>query len=105
MSDLSRHSADLLCQLPTRGDGVRPTNSFVQFKKEDIEQSIPSRFEQQVREHPDRLAVKTRRHELTYHALNKAANRVFEFYQRSSQSGQSSEMLGRCLDHPIHPIL
>ena len=28
----------------------------------------------------------------------------FEFYQLSSQSGQRSEMLGGCLDHPI-PLL
>lgn len=76
MSALSRHSADLLCQLPTRGDRVRPTDPFVQFKKEDIEQSIPNRFEQQVREHPGRIVVKTRRHALTYDTLNKAANRV-----------------------------
>src|SRR5262249_43723213 len=29
----------------------------------------------------------------------------FEVYQMSSQSGQSFEMLGGCLDHPIHPSL
>ena len=28
---------------------------------------------------------------------------IFEFYQMSNQSGQRSEMLGGCLDHPIHP--
>lgn len=29
----------------------------------------------------------------------------FEFYQMSSQGGQSSEMLGGCLDYPIPPRL
>src|SRR5438445_11965585 len=30
---------------------------------------------------------------------------VFEFYQISSENGQSSEMLGGCLDHPLPPSL
>ena len=32
---------------------VRPTNPFIEFKKEDIEQSISSRFEQMVDKYPD----------------------------------------------------
>ncbi len=55
---------------------VRPTNPFTRFKKEDIEQSIPARFEQMVEMFPDRLAVKTQDQELTYRELNQAANRV-----------------------------
>ena len=38
-----------------------PTGKFIEFKKEEIEQSIPDRFEQQVRRYPDRVAVKTRK--------------------------------------------
>lgn len=53
-----------------------PTNSFLEFRKEDIEQAIPDRFEQQVAKYPDRIAVKTRNCTLTYNALNSAANRV-----------------------------
>jgi non-ribosomal peptide synthetase component F len=53
-----------------------PTGTFIEFRKEAIEQSIPARFEQQVRQYPTRLAVKTGRHALTYDALNQAANRV-----------------------------
>ncbi len=29
----------------------------------------------------------------------------FEFYQMSSENGQSFEMLGGCLDQPLHPSL
>ena len=77
MSDSSRHIADLpLKQQPPRGDRVRPTNPFIEFKKEEIEQSIPDRFEQMVHLYPNRLAVKTKEHALTYDELNKAANRV-----------------------------
>ena len=60
MSDLSKHPADLpLTQQSPRYDRVRPTNPFIEFKKEEIEQSISDRFEQEVSKYPDRLAVKT----------------------------------------------
>lgn len=49
---------------------------FVPFDRDEIEQSIPSRFEQQVSRHPDRLAVKTSEHTWTYAELNREANRV-----------------------------
>jgi amino acid adenylation domain-containing protein len=55
---------------------VGPTNAFADFKKADTEQSIPARFEQQVARYPDRLAVKTSRHALTYAELDWAANCV-----------------------------
>jgi amino acid adenylation domain-containing protein len=48
----------------------------VEFKKEEIEQSIPQRFEKIVHQYPDRPAVKTKKHSLTYNELNRAANRV-----------------------------
>ena len=53
-----------------------PSGCFVAFQQADLEQSIPERFEHIVHLHPDRLAVKTKEHTLTYEALNKAANRV-----------------------------
>lgn len=59
-----------------RAKGFHPTGTFIEFKKQDIEQSIPNRFEQQVAKYPHRLAVKTISHQLTYNELNKAANRV-----------------------------
>ncbi len=59
----------------SRGQRVGPTNSFIEFKKEEIEQSISDRFEQMVLLFPDQLAVKIRSHQITYDELNKAANR------------------------------
>jgi hypothetical protein len=41
------------------------TNAFVPFGKDEIEQSIPHRFEQMVRKYPTRLAVKTKSQTLT----------------------------------------
>ena len=58
------------------GAPVPPTLDFVPFAPEAIEQSVPERFEGVVAAHPESLAVKTRRHELTYDALNRLANRV-----------------------------
>ena len=68
-------------ELPWEQQAIRnkcfhPTGTFIEFRREEIEQSIPERFEQQVRRYPDRLAVKTKRHALTYEALNQAANRI-----------------------------
>ena len=52
------------------------TRSFTPFARSDIEQSIPSRFEQQVARFPDRIAVKTPRAQFTYAELNRTANRI-----------------------------
>ena len=77
MSGLSRHAVDI----PPKQQAIRDkcfhsTGTFIEFKKEETEQSIPDRFEEQVRRYPGRLAVKTASQELTYDELNKAANRV-----------------------------
>ena len=53
-----------------------PSGTFVEFKKEEVEQSIPARFEQMVRLFPDNLALVTHDYELTYVQLNLLANRV-----------------------------
>src|SRR5262245_534468 len=53
-----------------------PLGTVMAFDKEQIEQSIPARFEQVVRQHPDRLATQTKGQKLTYDALNRTANRV-----------------------------
>ena len=53
-----------------------PSGTFIEFQKEWIEQSIPRRFEEAVRRYPDRIAVKTDAHEVTYAELNRSANRI-----------------------------
>ncbi|UCE20068.1 MAG: non-ribosomal peptide synthetase [Gemmatimonadota bacterium] len=71
------HKTDTPSSQKSVGSGrIRPTNPFIQFKKEEVEQSIPTRFEQQVRQYPDRMAIKSRDHTFTYESLNQAANRV-----------------------------
>jgi len=65
-----------------------PTGIFVEFEQEEIEQSIPERFEKIVRQHPKRIAVKTHHHSLTYDELNKAANRIARAILACAGEGQ-----------------
>ena len=68
-------------RLPPEQETIRakcfhPRGTFVEFPEEDVETSIPARFEKIVRAGPDRLAIKMPEDELTYDELNSAANRV-----------------------------
>ena len=77
MSALSMNALDIPPQQQAiRDKCFHPTRTFIEFRKEEVEQSIPDRFEEQVRRYPDRLAVKSRVQALSYGELNKAANRV-----------------------------
>jgi len=76
---------------------VPPTNALIRFEKEETEQSIPQRFEQQVSRYPDRLAVRTRNHQLSYAALNKVANRVARALL--TQRGEGAESIALLLEH------
>jgi amino acid adenylation domain-containing protein len=94
-NDLSGLPAEL--RYPEQVRRVHPTSSFIRFEKEETEQSIPQRFEQQVSRYPDRLAVKTRNHQLSYAALNKAANRVAR--SLLAQRGEKAESIALLLEH------
>jgi len=68
-------------QPPPEQEAIRakcfhPTGTFVEFKEEEIEQSIPERFEKIVRMYPDRVAVKAADGALTYIELNTMANNL-----------------------------
>ena len=103
MSDLLATSPDSLTpRLPPLARGIAPTNSFVEFKKEETERSIPERFEQQVRRYPDRLAVSSLRHQLTYEAFNRAANRLARAIL--ARRGEGQEPIALLFDHDA-PLL
>ncbi len=59
-----------------KGNTVKPTNPYTEFKKEDIHSSVPARFAQQVKAYGSNVAVKVRDRGLTYEELNRNANRV-----------------------------
>jgi len=78
--EMSEFIADVT-QLPPEQEAIQakcfhPTGAFVEFKREEVEQSIPERFEKMVRLHPQRLALKSTDYALTYEALNRAANQI-----------------------------
>ena len=77
MRDLSGHAMDQTPeQQAIQAKCFHPSGTFVAFRKEDIEQSLPDRFQRQAHQFPDRIAIKTRTHQFTYDQLNQAANRV-----------------------------
>jgi amino acid adenylation domain-containing protein len=79
---------------------VGPTNPFIKFKKEEIEQSIPDRFEQIARSHAHKVAVKTRQHALTYSEANQTANRVARAIL--AQRGSEEEPIALLLENDVH---
>jgi amino acid adenylation domain-containing protein len=75
--------------LPPEQQAIRdkcfhPSGTFVEFPIEEVETSIPARFEKIVRMYPERVALKTKDRSLTYDSLNKLANRM------------ANELLARC---------
>jgi len=79
-------------QLARRAKCFHPTGPFIEFKKEEIEQSILERFERIVRMYPDRIAVKAKNQTLTYQELNRSANRIANAIL--AERGNSAEPLG-----------
>ncbi|TMA92388.1 MAG: hypothetical protein E6J74_20500 [Deltaproteobacteria bacterium] len=68
---------------------VMPDNPFTKFTRNNIEQSIASRFEELVNNDPSRIAVKVDDQAVTYGTLNKMANRIAHALR--SGSGASNE--------------
>jgi amino acid adenylation domain-containing protein len=94
--------SDRVIELPPEQEAIRakcfhPMGTFVEFKKEEVEQSIPRRFEEIVRQYPDRVAVKTGNHTLTYGALNEIANRIARVIL--AHRGEGEEPVAFLLEH------
>jgi amino acid adenylation domain-containing protein len=62
--------------LKSCGNVVCPSNFFIEFRKQDIEQSITARFQEQVRKYPHNIAVHTKNYHWTYSELNSRANQI-----------------------------
>ncbi|MEA5552827.1 amino acid adenylation domain-containing protein [Anabaena cylindrica UHCC 0172] len=68
----------------------RPINSFIEFSKLEIEQSIPARFEEQVKKYPDNIAIKTKNYQWTYQELNFQANKIAKIILEESLNTQAN---------------
>ena len=77
-----RHSAAMsICMEPA------PGTRFTRFSREEVEQSIPARFERQAHRYPDRIAVADAESVLTYRDLNALANRIASAVLAASAAG------------------
>ena len=72
ISELSLHTEAEA--MPSRC--VRPDNAFIEFKPEEIEQSITERFTKQAAMYPRRIAVKSRNYHWTYQDLEQTVSNV-----------------------------
>src|SRR5262245_30163686 len=82
---------------------VPRADSFVEFPKEELEQSIPARFEKQVNQYSERMAIKTQDYALTYHELNQLANRVA--HALLQKNPQREEPVAFLLGHGVRQII
>ncbi|MFC1716663.1 AMP-binding protein [Candidatus Poribacteria bacterium] len=84
------------------GKRFGPTNDFIEFRREEIEQSMPSRFQKQVAKYGDRLAIRAEEYELTYDELNQRANRIARAILE--QRGEGQEPVALLLSHSVPMI-
>jgi amino acid adenylation domain-containing protein len=94
-------------QLPAEQQAIRdkcfhPSGTFVEFPIEDVETSIPARFEKIVGMCPDRLAIKMGNRALTYDELNKAANRIA--WAILERCGERREPIALLFAHDIEVV-
>ena len=94
--------------LPPEQQAIRdkcfhPNGKFVEFAKEEIEQSIPERFEEIVRKFANRVAVKTSSSAVTYEELNARANGVAQALL--ARRAKRAEPLALVLDHGLSMVI
>ncbi|MGH7768717.1 MAG: AMP-binding protein, partial [Candidatus Binatia bacterium] len=99
---MSNHSKPIEPGQAIRAERDHPTDTFVAFETDEIEQSILQRFEKIVRRYPDRLAVKMGDRSLTYDGLNKIANRTARAILE--QRGPGNEPIALLFEHGIDII-
>jgi amino acid adenylation domain-containing protein len=97
--DIEVLSAPASLESPPTGTPDR----FVPFREEEIEQSVPERFAQQLQRHANRIAVKSGSRVLSYDALNREANRVARAILRDR--GEGNEPVALLLDNDTDMIL
>ena len=75
---------------------------FVKFARDDVETSVPERFERQAALYPDHIAVKTRFQHIPYSEFNKSANQIARAVRQHSSNVQPIALL---LDHDLPAIV
>lgn len=80
----------------------KPKDSFVFFEEKDIFQSIVSRFEEQVENHPEATAIFQDGTEISYKTLNERANALAQ--RIMEHSGLREQNIALLLDHGFSGI-
>ncbi len=88
-------------ELPLRGPARRAAagvpadgRALTPWAEDATEQTLHARFAEQARLHPDRLAIRTRRHALTYAELDRAAGHAADALLRTSPgAGERAALL------------
>jgi len=81
-------------KLPPEQQAIRdkcfhPTGRFIEFPIEDVETSIPARFEKIAGMYRNRIAVEMDEERITYEELNRAANRLANVILANSGDGNA----------------
>lgn len=94
MSNFSEHKA-------AQARCFHPTGKFVEFSKDDVEQSIPKLFESRINRYLNCIAIKTVDREMTYDELNRKANVIARVLLDQFSEGENSIalMFGRSGRH------
>jgi amino acid adenylation domain-containing protein len=89
-------------QRALRARCVHPSGAFEPFPLDATEQSVPARFQEIVRQHPTRLAVRGATLHLSYEALNRSANRVA--HAILDRRGERSEPIAILMEKDVHAV-
>lgn len=81
---------------------VCPNQPFTEFPKAAIEQSIPARFEEQVRKYPHQIAIHSKNHQWSYSSLNHKANAIAQTLLKLCPD--ASERIALLLEHDAPAI-
>ena len=89
-------------QQAIKAKSFHPTEKCEELLIDDVEKSIPERFEKIVQMHPDRLAVKMGDRSLTYDDLNRTANQIARVIL--DKRGLGSEPIALLFEHGIDVV-
>jgi amino acid adenylation domain-containing protein len=95
-------SEEWLRQQAIQSRCFHPSGQWIEFKETDIDKSIAELFEAQVRQRPDKVAVKTAKDQLTYAELNTAANQIARAVLATGR--RQSETIALCFELGTHLI-
>ena len=97
LSDLPILTESERRQRSFQSNRVCPVSSFVEFQRNEMYQSIASRFEKQVRATPQSIAVKAKRYTWTYEALGQKVNQVARAIL--AKCGESNGQIALLFEH------